>query len=252
MMATSHSIRKTAVAAALAVVVLGAATVFTNSLTTARAASASSARSDFDSQSAGQILSVQQEVQLCRQASGLLEEQTDARLTFLEKIDAQQKAAEAESAQKAARKERKRQGVATGSFLWPVPSVDASAVSSGVGPRWGTAHNGIDILAEQGSDIVAADGGTVYISENGCTHYYGGCGCGGGFGNYVMIDHGNGYFTTYGHMTEALVQTGDKVAKGQKIGTVGSTGYSTGFHLHLELRQGFYGAVLDPLDYIEA
>lgn len=142
-------------------------------------------------------------------------------------------------------------GVAQGQFVWPVPS--CTTCNSGVGPRWGTSHNGIDIPGGMGSAIVAADGGTVYSSYSGCPHNYGkngSCGCGGGFGNHVIIDHGNGYFTTYGHMTSVYVSPGQAVSRGQQIGTIGSTGYSTGAHLHFELRMGYYGAVLDPLNYI--
>lgn len=249
MMAKSHSIRKTAVTAALVLTALTAA-VFTGNMTNIQAAKAAT-------EPTGQLLSVQQDVQIARSESSLEEEASQ--LSYLEKAD------EKLAAEKAARKAAKRTGnrtairgnvrqagKATGTFTWPVPSVSASAVTSGVGYRDLGAHYGVDIIADQGSAVVAADGGTVYISESGCTHYNGGCGCGGGFGNYVIIDHGNGYFTTYGHMTTTMVQTGDKVSKGQQLGTIGSTGYSYGYHLHFELRQGYYGTVLNPLDYVTA
>ena len=87
----------------------------------------------------------------------------------------------------------------------------------------------------------------VIFVYNGCTHDYGksrSCGCGGGFGNYCIIDHGGGYATLYGHSKEIIVEEGDHVTTGDVIGYVGSTGYSTGAHLHFEVRVD--GERLDP------
>ena len=100
-----------------------------------------------------------------------------------------------------------------------------------------------------GATVVAADSGTVIVSENNCPHNWGkngSCGCGGGFGNYVMIDHGNGKTTIYGHLTNSIVSTGQTVSKGQVVGYVGSTGYSTGPHLHFEC--GLYGVKYNPMN----
>ncbi|MBR1663905.1 MAG: M23 family metallopeptidase, partial [Ruminococcus sp.] len=74
------------------------------------------------------------------------------------------------------------------------------------------------------------------------------CGCGGGYGNYVVIDHGNGYWTLYGHMQYTTVSLGDTVSQGQKIGVVGTTGWSTGDHCHFEVRQN--GEPVDPTQYV--
>ena len=74
---------------------------------------------------------------------------------------------------------------------------------------------------------------------NTCTHNYGkqgSCGCGGGYGNYCIIDHGGGYSTVYAHATEIIVKEGQQVSTGDVIGYVGSTGESTGYHLHFEVR----------------
>ena len=134
-------------------------------------------------------------------------------------------------------------------FGWPCPST--KVVTSGVGARWGTTHKGLDIGAYMGSEIVASEGGTVVIACNECTHNVpkdGSCGCGGGYGNYVVIDHGNGFLTLYGHLTEASVAVGQKVDKGQKIGISGTTGWSTGPHLHFELRYG--GNYMNPLSFV--
>ena len=99
-----------------------------------------------------------------------------------------------------------------------------------------------------GATVVAADSGTVVVAENSCSHNWaksGSCGCGGGYGNYVWIDHGNGKCTIYGHLTKAVVSTGESVAKGQVIGYVGSTGWSSGPHLHFECRSN--GVKYDPM-----
>ena len=112
-----------------------------------------------------------------------------------------------------------------GKFSWPLPNY--STITSEFGPRWGTNHNGLDISGSgvYGADIVASDGGTVILSQEDNS----------GYGRYVIIDHGNGYKTLYGHCSELCVSVGDKVSSGQKIAEVGSTGYSTGPHLHFEI-----------------
>lgn len=125
----------------------------------------------------------------------------------------------------------------TGSFTWPCPS--CTYITSRVGYRWHPVsgqwkyHSGLDIGAAYGASIVAADGGTVTIA-----------GLNGGYGKCVMIDHGNGYYTLYGHMSSIAVSVGQSVSKGETIGYVGSTGVSTGPHLHFEIRQGT--TILDP------
>ena len=125
----------------------------------------------------------------------------------------------------------------TGSFTWPCPS--CTYITSRVGNRWHPVtgqwkyHSGLDIGAAYGATIVAADGGTVILA-----------GVNSGYGNCVMIDHGNGYITLYGHMSSISVSKGQSVSKGDTIGYVGSTGVSTGPHLHFEIRQGT--TILDP------
>ena len=125
----------------------------------------------------------------------------------------------------------------TGSFTWPVPS--CTYITSRFGLRThpidGTSksHTGLDIGAAAGASIVAADAGTVTMA-----------GVNGGYGNCVMIDHGNGYQTLYGHLASISVSNGSTVSRGQSIGTVGSTGVSTGPHCHFEVFQG--GGRIDP------
>ena len=131
-------------------------------------------------------------------------------------------------------------------YTWPTPGY--YGVISPFGEDRGYSHMGIDISAPMGATVVAAEGGIVIASNNSCTHNFGksgSCGCGGGFGNYVMIDHGGGRSTTYGHLTSANVSAGQSVNKGQIIGSVGSTGWSTGAHLHFETRLS--GGAYNPM-----
>ncbi|SHJ96262.1 peptidoglycan DD-metalloendopeptidase family protein [Tepidibacter formicigenes] len=111
-------------------------------------------------------------------------------------------------------------------------------LTSRFGKRWGRIHTGIDIAAPKGTIIKAADGGTVTFS-----------GTQSGYGKLVIIDHGNGYKTYYAHCSKLLVKKGDKVAKGQSIAKVGSTGRSTGNHLHFEVRKK--GTPVNPLTYVK-
>ena len=146
--------------------------------------------------------------------------------------------------------QQEKKGECLYNFGWPCPST--KLVTSGVGPRWGTTHKGADIGANMGSEIVASEGGRVVIASNTCTHNVpkdGSCGCGGGYGNYVVIDHDNGFITLYGHLTEATVAVGQLVNKGDKIGISGTTGYSLGPHLHFELRYG--GNYMNPLSFVQ-
>ena len=118
----------------------------------------------------------------------------------------------------------------SGNFIWPV---SCTYITSCVGNRYHPIsgewkyHSGMDIGCQYGDSIWASDGGTVCIA-----------GVNGGYGNCVMIDHGNGYYTLYGHMSSIACSVNQTVTQGQVIGYVGSTGYSTGPHLHFEIRSG--------------
>ena len=111
--------------------------------------------------------------------------------------------------------------------------VDDVYVSSGFGTRWGRLHRGVDLALAQGSPIYAADSGTVYFAGDG-----------GGYGNLVKVDHGNGMQTYYAHCSSLLVTSGQKVSRGEKIALTGSTGNSTGPHLHFEVI--INGKCIDP------
>ena len=161
------------------------------------------------------------------------------------------KLAEEEAARKAAEEAARRaqQGggysggssaVATGGFVWPCPgcSLVTSRFGNRARPTAGASsyHGGLDIGAGQGATIVAARGGTVVLAAYN-----------GGYGNCVMIDHGGGVVTLYGHMQSYAVGYGQSVSAGQTIGYVGSTGVVTGPHLHFEIR--INGAQTDPAAY---
>ncbi|MGN1051705.1 MAG: murein hydrolase activator EnvC family protein, partial [Acutalibacteraceae bacterium] len=139
--------------------------------------------------------------------------------------------------------------VSASGFTWPVPGY--YSLSSVFGEDRGSyGHGAIDIAGGgiMGATVVAAYGGTVVASNRSCTHNWGksgSCGCGGGYGNYVWIDHGNGKATIYGHLSSLTVSTGATVSKGQVIGYVGSTGESSGAHLHFECR--YNGVRYDPM-----
>jgi len=121
------------------------------------------------------------------------------------------------------------------SLIRPVSGV----ITSRFGTRWGRSHKGVDIGASTGTTIYAAASGTVTVSQTGYN---------GGYGNYVMISHGNGVETLYGHCNTLLVSKGQSVTQGQAIATVGSTGQSTGPHLHLEIRVN--GVAQNPQNYL--
>lgn len=124
-------------------------------------------------------------------------------------------------------------GASTGIFRVPA----FGSVTSRFGFRWGRIHEGIDISGNVGDAIYAADGGTVIFS-----------GAEGGYGNLVKIDHGNGYITYYGHNKKNLVKVGQKISKGAKIAELGSTGNSTGPHVHFQVMKS--GSPVDPLKYL--
>jgi len=119
---------------------------------------------------------------------------------------------------------------ATGTFMWPTTGRITQY------PWWG--HMAVDIGTATGTPIYAADAG--YVLEAGWTNV--------GYGLHVVIDHGNGYRTLYGHMSVIIAQAGQSVQKGQLIGRVGSTGNSTGPHLHFEVYHN--GVLQNPLNYL--
>ncbi len=124
-------------------------------------------------------------------------------------------------------------GESADGLVWPA----SGPVTSGYGNRWGSMHTGIDIGAGYGASVYAAMGGTVIMADYN-----------GGYGNCVVIDHGGGFSTLYGHMSYIEVSDGESVEQGELLGEVGSTGNSTGPHLHFETRIG--GSAENPMRYL--
>ena len=121
--------------------------------------------------------------------------------------------------------------IGSGAFAWP---------SSGtINQRFWGGHAGVDIGAWTGSPVWAADGGYVAVAAGGWNA---------GYGNHVIIDHGNGFVTLYAHLNSIFVKPGENVARGAQIGSVGNTGNSTGPHLHFEIR--YQGSPRNPLNYM--
>ena len=118
-------------------------------------------------------------------------------------------------------------------LVWPV----SGPVTSGYGWRWGRMHEGIDIAVPTGTPVVAAASGRVIVA-----------GWMGGYGNLVVVDHGGGLATAYGHNSSFAVGSGSTVSQGQTIAYAGSTGNSTGPHVHFEVRVN--GSPVDPLGYL--
>lgn len=120
---------------------------------------------------------------------------------------------------------------ATGTFIWPA--------SGGISQGYQFYHKAIDISNRAGGSILAADAGVVVTAgfvDNS------------GYGNRVVLDHGNGFVTLYAHLSSAQVSVGQRVNRGDVVGQMGSTGRSTGTHLHFEIRQG--GVLLNPLTFL--
>ena len=161
----------------------------------------------------------------------------------IQAIEAEIRRQEEEARKKAEAEGKKYNTVSIGdiSFIWPCPS--SSRITSPFGGRESptagasTNHQGVDIGASSGSDILAAAAGEVIIS----TYSY-------SAGNYIMIIHGGGVYTVYMHCSQLLASVGQQVKQGEVIAKVGSTGYSTGPHLHFGIRTG--GKYVNPLNYV--
>lgn len=118
-----------------------------------------------------------------------------------------------------------------GQYVWPVMGI---RITSRVGNRWGKIHGGIDVAASRGSIVVGATDGTVML-----------IGDQGAYGHCVFVENHDGTVAWYAHLTDSYVKVGDKIVRGQIVGSSGNTGRSTGPHLHFEMRTQ-QGIILDP------
>jgi len=170
-----------------------------------------------------------------------LEAEEEELAALVERQQAAARRAEEERRQAAARRQASQPAAAatpastggTGGYAWPM----CAPVTSEYGPRWGRMHRGIDLGAPTGTPIRAIRAGTVIFA-----------GWQGGYGQITLVDHGNGVVSAYAHQSRFAVGQGARVAQGQVIGYVGTTGNTTGAHLHLETRVG--GTAVNPRQYL--
>jgi murein DD-endopeptidase MepM/ murein hydrolase activator NlpD len=192
----------------------------------AQAAVAAVARLKKDQEAAKAVLD-QRIVALTAEADALAAEQTKLEELIRQRQAALEAARRARAAAGQAarnglsRLPRTGSGVSPSGFMWPL----RGTVTSGYGPRWGRMHTGIDIAAPSGRPIVAAKGGEVIYT-----------GWLGGYGNTVLLDHGDGIATLYAHQSRIGCAEGQILNQGDVLGYVGTTGHSTGNHLHFEVR----------------
>jgi murein DD-endopeptidase MepM/ murein hydrolase activator NlpD len=123
--------------------------------------------------------------------------------------------------------------------IWLLPLACKYEITTMYAMRWGEFHYGVDLACDYGTPIMAAADGVVVLAQ-----MYG------GFGNCIMIDHGGGVLTIYGHASRLKAQVGDHVKAGDVVSYVGSTGFSTGNHLHYEIHLN--GTPINPLDFMLA
>ena len=194
-----------------------------------------------------QVKEFQQSIKKQKSLIAAYEQQIDEQEKKIQELEEKAR----EEAQKAQQAKQNSSSSSTGStssgsytgsgFTWPCPSSHTITSQYGyrIHPILGTSklHNGIDVGAAYGSSIVAADSGTVIAA-----------GYNSSMGNYVMIDHGGGITTVYMHASSLLVSSGQSVSRGQQVAKVGSTGLSTGNHLHFSVMKN--GSYVNPWDYL--
>ena len=179
-------------------------------------------------QKAAEIYGISQEIELQEQEIAAYQAMMQERDALLAKLEQE------------ARQIEYRNAYDGGMFVWPCPNY--SYISSDFAPRWGSFHKGVDMAAPAGVPILAAYDGVVA----GCA---GDGNWNGGMGNYVRINHGSGLATIYMHASAVYVSKGQEVRAGDVIAAVGTTGWSTGNHLHFQVEQG--GAAVSPWNYIK-
>ncbi|MER6111678.1 M23 family metallopeptidase [Streptomyces hirsutus] len=154
-----------------------------------------------------------------------------------------QKASEVKKAAKAEKPAQPAEKKA--SWVSPVKNYTVSATYAQAGGMWQSAHSGQDFAVPSGTKVMATHGGTVVKAGGN------GAGDGPAYGNAVVINHGNGMYSQYAHLSQVNVQPGQVVKTGQKIAASGNTGNSSGPHLHFEIRTGAnYGTAIDPAKFL--
>ncbi|GAA2399088.1 M23 family metallopeptidase [Streptomyces glaucosporus] len=159
------------------------------------------------------------------------------------KAAAAEEAARERAATEERRAERAAERRAASGYVDPVAGVNTTTLYKQAGASWSSGtHSGVDFAAASGTPVRAVGPGTVVT-----------VGWGGAYGNQVVIRHDDGRYTQYGHLSATSVSPGQRVEGGRQIGAVGSTGNSTGPHLHFEARTGaYYGSDIDPVAYLAA
>ncbi len=172
-----------------------------------------------------------------------IENAEDSELEKLRAIDKEEQRLSAEVKEMATKlAAQNKKDYVGGNLTWPCPG--NTRITSKFGMRfhpilkYNKLHTGVDVGAPKGAKIVSANAGTVITSTYNAS-----------YGNYVMVDHGGNMVTLYAHMSSRSVKKGDVVKKGQQLGLVGSTGYSTGPHLHFEIIKN--GKYVDPMSYFK-
>ncbi|MCI9469236.1 MAG: peptidoglycan DD-metalloendopeptidase family protein [Oscillospiraceae bacterium] len=184
-----------------------------------------------------------EELQAAQERINALQKSINDQQAIVDAYASDEKAIQAQIDQMKEQLKKQNTVVAAGSYAWPCPS--CYIITSNYGYRYlelygyTRLHAGVDIGAQYGAEVTAAAGGTVSIATHGST----------GYGNYVMLAHADGSVTLYGHMSSLAVSVGQTVKQGDVIGYVGSTGNSTGPHLHFEVR--INGSTTDPMQFFK-
>ncbi len=185
---------------------------------------------------------LQAELQAAQEQINALQKSIDDQQAIVDAYANDEKNIQAQIDQMKEQLKKQNTVVAAGSYAWPCPS--CYTITSNYGYRYlelygyTRLHAGTDIGAQYGAEVTAAAAGNVTIATYGS-----------GYGNYVMIAHADGSVTLYGHMSSLAVSAGQTVSQGDVIGYVGSTGNSTGPHLHFEVR--INGSPVDPMQYFK-
>lgn len=186
---------------------------------------------------------LQEELQAAQEQINALQKSINDQQAILDGYAEDEKNIQAQIEQMQEQLKKQNTVVTAGSYAWPCPS--CYTITSNYGYRYlelygyTRLHAGTDIGAQYGAEVTAAAAGTVSIATHGST----------GYGNYVMLAHADGSVTLYGHMSSLAVSAGQTVTQGQVIGYVGSTGNSTGPHLHFEVR--INGSAVDPMQFFK-